>query len=226
MIDKKTSLLDSFGFVDDVLKSGVAGISELITVPGLVNVDYADVKAIMQNTGSALMGIGSASGDNRAQEAAKAAIESPLLDLSIEGARGILFIVTGGPNLTLHEVNEAAKIITGSADESAKIIFGAVIDESLKDEIRITVVATGFSQDTFPIHTTPEPESKNIKTIKDIFSPSQEDHASQDIETVQSGYRLPKNLKKNTEVVSETADEDEEELEIPAFIRKKMNEKK
>jgi cell division protein FtsZ len=225
MIDKKTSLLDSFGFVDEVLKNGVAGISDLITIPGLINVDYADVKAIMQNTGSALMGIGSASGDNRATEAAKAAVQSPLLDLSIEGAKGILFIVTGGPNLTLNEVNEAAKVITGSADENARIIFGAVIDESLKDELRITVVATGFSGDTFPIQNQTEPEPvKTSSSIGDIFSIAKDD-AYDDSPVASRSKRLPQNMKEETDVVSNTDDE-EEELEIPAFIRKKMNEKK
>lgn len=144
IIDKKTSLLDSFKIIDDVLRQGVQGISEIITIPGLINVDFADVKAIMQNAGSALMGIGSASGENRAVEAAKLAIASPLLELSIDGAKGILFTVTGSPDLAMYEVAEAAKVITGSADDDAKVIFGANIDESLTDEVRITVVATGF----------------------------------------------------------------------------------
>lgn len=144
IIDKKTSLLEAFKIIDDVLRQGVQGISEIITVPGLINVDFADVKAIMQNAGSALMGIGSASGENRAVEAAKLAIASPLLELSIEGAKGILFTVTGSADLAMYEVAEAAKVITGSADEDAKVIFGAQVDETMKDEVRITVVATGF----------------------------------------------------------------------------------
>ncbi|KKQ27628.1 MAG: Cell division protein FtsZ [Candidatus Magasanikbacteria bacterium GW2011_GWC2_37_14] len=144
IIDKKTSLVEAFKIVDDVLRQGVQGISELITVPGLINVDFADVKAIMRDTGSALMGIGTGSGENRAVDAAQAAISSPLLDVSIDGARGILFTITGGANLGMHEVAEAAKIITASADENAKVIFGAVIDEEMKDDVRITVVATGF----------------------------------------------------------------------------------
>lgn len=144
IIDKKTSLMDAFKVVDDVLRQGVQGIAELITVPGLINVDYADVKAIMESSGSALMGIGRASGENRAVEAAKQAIASPLLELSIDGARGILFTITGGTDLGMHEVAEAAKIITSSADEDAKVIFGANVDETLGDEVRITVVATGF----------------------------------------------------------------------------------
>src|SRR3990167_5711815 len=144
IIDKKTSLMDAFSVVDDVLRQGVQGIAELITVPGLINVDFADVKAIMENSGSALMGIGRASGENRAVEAAKQAIASPLLELSVDGARGILFTITGGSDLGMHEVAEAAKIITSSADEDAKVIFGANIDDSLGDEIRIAVVDTGF----------------------------------------------------------------------------------
>lgn len=144
IIDKKTSLLEAFKIVDDVLRQGVQGISEIITIPGLINVDFADVKAIMQNAGSALMGIGRASGENRAVEAAKQAIASPLLEISIDGAKGILFTVTGSADLAMYEVAEAAKIITGSADDDAKVIFGANVDPTLSDEIRITVVATGF----------------------------------------------------------------------------------
>ena len=144
IIDRKTSLLDAFEIVDDVLRQGVQGISELITVPGLINVDFADVRAIMASKGSALMGIGRGSGENRAAEAAKAAIASPLLEVSIDGAKGILFTITGGSNLAMYEVSEAAKVITQSVDPSAKVIFGAIIDEALKDEIKITVVATGF----------------------------------------------------------------------------------
>ncbi|MDD5072023.1 MAG: cell division protein FtsZ, partial [Patescibacteria group bacterium] len=145
VIDKKTSLLEAFMVADDVLRQGVAGIAEIITVPGIINADFADVKAVMSNAGSALMGIGQASGENKAIEAAKAAISSPLLDMSIEGARGIVFTITGGPSLGMNEVNEAAKVITASADEDAKIIFGAVVNDKLKDEIKITVVATGFN---------------------------------------------------------------------------------
>jgi len=144
IIDKKTSLLDAFQIVDDVLRQGVQGISEIITLPGLINVDFADVKAIMADAGSALMGIGTASGENRAVEAAKMAIASPLLELSIDGAKGILFTVTGSTDLAMYEVAEAAKVITGSADEDAKVIFGANVDETLEDQVRITVVATGF----------------------------------------------------------------------------------
>jgi cell division protein FtsZ len=144
MIDRKTSLLDAFGVVDEVLQQGVQGISDLITVHGLINLDFADIKAIMSNAGSALMGIGRASGENRAIEAARQAIDSPLLEVSVDGAKGVLFNVTGGRNMSMHEIDEAAKTITGAVDPDANIIFGAVLDETLDDDIKITVVATGF----------------------------------------------------------------------------------
>ncbi|MGI6697349.1 MAG: cell division protein FtsZ [Clostridia bacterium] len=145
--EKKTSIIEAFRTADDVLRQGVQGISDLIAVPGLVNLDFADVKTIMLNTGMAHMGIGCSNGENRAVEAAKQAIQSPLLETSIEGAKGVLLNITGGPNLGLFEVNEAAELVSQSADPDANIIFGAVIDEDLKDEIRITVIATGFSGD-------------------------------------------------------------------------------
>jgi cell division protein FtsZ len=144
VVDKKASVTQAFRVADDVLRQGIQGISELITIPGLINLDFADVRAVMGEGGSALMAIGRASGDNRAQQAAEQAIHSSLLDVSIEGARGILFNVTGGPDLSLFEVNEAAQIIQRTADPDANIIFGAVIDQALKDEVRITVIATGF----------------------------------------------------------------------------------
>jgi cell division protein FtsZ len=144
MIDRKTSLLDAFSVVDDVLKQGVQGIADLITKHGLINLDFADVKAIMSDAGSALMGIGRATGENRAIEAARQAIDSPLLEVSIDGAKGVLFNITGGRNMSMHEIDEAAKTITGAVDPDANIIFGAVLDESLDDDIKITVVATGF----------------------------------------------------------------------------------
>ncbi len=144
VVDKSTSINDAFRIADDVLRQGVQGISDLIAVPGLINLDFADVKTIMSETGTALMGIGNARGDNRATEAAKIAISSPLLETSIEGARGVLLNITGGPDLGLFEVNEAAEIISQAADPEANIIFGAVINEHLEDEVRVTVIATGF----------------------------------------------------------------------------------
>src|SRR5436853_5707813 len=144
VVEKRTSIVDAFKLADDVLRQGVQGITDLITIPGLVNLDFADVRTIMRGAGSALMGIGAASGESRAVEAAQAAVSSPLLEASIEGATGILLNVTGGRDIGLFEVNEAAEVVTGAADQNANVIFGAVIDESLKDEVRVTVVATGF----------------------------------------------------------------------------------
>ncbi|MBU1164988.1 cell division protein FtsZ [Patescibacteria group bacterium] len=223
VIDKKTSLLESFAIVDDVLRQGVQGIAELITVPGLVNVDYADVKAIMDDAGSALMGIGLASGENRAAEAAKAAITSPLLELSINGAKGILFTVVGGKDLGMQEVNDAAKVITQQADPNAKIIFGAVINEDLKDEIKVTVIATGFSEK--------RESSETFNSTESSYTPSRfieeitETSSTQDKEELNDILKPPAKNKKVSKPISTPkiqAKADEEELDIPAFIRKKI----
>ncbi|MBE0465667.1 MAG: cell division protein FtsZ [Candidatus Desulforudis sp.] len=144
VIEKNTSIVEAFRIADDVLRQGVQGISDLIAVPGLINLDFADVKTIMKDTGSALMGIGTASGDNRAADAARLAISSPLLETSVDGARGVLLNITGGTSLGLFEVNEAAEIISQAVDPEANIIFGAVIDENMNEEVRVTVIATGF----------------------------------------------------------------------------------
>ncbi len=236
VIDKKTTLLDAFKIVDDILRQGVQGISELITIPGLINVDFADVKTIMRDTGSALMGIGTGNGESRAIEAAKMAISSPLLELSIDGAHGILFTITGGPDMTMNEVSEAARLITNSASEDAKIIFGAIIDETMVGSMRITVVATGFDErrpsqikeeesgqslftagkytaSTFLRKTQreEEEEEKRFKTFTQktpsAFSPTMpfSPPAQPSLDT---------GTKKNS-----SGDED---LEIPAFIRRKM----
>lgn len=218
IIDKKTSLLESFSIVDEVLKQGVQGISEVITVPGLVNVDFADVKAIMNQSGSALMGIGRASGENRAQEAAKAAIDSPLLELSINGATGVLFTITGSSDLSMFEVNEAAEVITASCDPEAKIIFGAIIDEDLGDEVKVTVIATGFkgseeikSEPAAARPTMSYPETFAKKTeerkIKQAFNKDKE--------------REPE----EKEVIDVPKSKEEEELDIPAFLRKKLKDR-
>ena len=151
IIDRKTSIIEAFKMADDVLRQGVQGISDLIAIPGLVNLDFADVKTIMLNTGMAHMGIGRASGENRAEDAAKQAVQSPLLETSIEGARGVIINITGGTNLGLHEVNTAAELIQRSVDPEANIIFGAVIDESLDEDILVTVIATGFENDRNPL---------------------------------------------------------------------------
>jgi cell division protein FtsZ len=241
VIDKKASLLDAFTIADDVLRQGVQGIAEIITVPGIINADFADVKAVMSNAGSALMGIGQSSGENKAVEAAKDAINSKLLDMSIEGARGIVFTITGGPSLGMNEVNEAAKVITSAADEEAKIIFGAVIDEKLKDEIKITVVATGFDgqgeslkKTGFEKSYTPNSfvkkneekkeysldESKNRAWslgTNDKTKTEEDDNIKEDDYSIQK----PKVEPKKQEKISPEDDEDDE-LSVPAFIRKKM----
>ncbi len=145
-VERRTSILDAFRDADNVLRQGVQGITDLITTPGLINLDFADVRTIMHDAGSALMGIGSGNGEGRAGEAAKNAISSPLLEESVEGATGILLNITGGKEVGLFEINEAAEIVSSAADQNANIIFGAVIDESLGDEVRVTVIATGFDR--------------------------------------------------------------------------------
>jgi cell division protein FtsZ len=223
VIDKKTSLLDAFMVVDDILRQGVQGIAEMITLPGQINVDFADVKAVMANAGSALMGIGTASGENKAVEAAKMAISSPLLEMSIDGARGILFSVMGGQNLGMHEVNEAAKVITASADEDAKIIFGTVINDKMKDEIKITVVATGFDRKI---------AGGNKEIVNErVYTPTPFVAGEEKREVVVEKKKTPlsrfSSLKAaQVEPAKKKAEpgleEDEGELGIPAFIRKKM----
>ncbi|MBI4122686.1 MAG: cell division protein FtsZ [Parcubacteria group bacterium] len=223
VIDKKTSLIDAFRVVDDVLRQGVQGISELITVPGLINVDFADVKAIMSGAGSALMGIGRGSGENRALDAAKAAIDSPLLEMSIDGARGILFTVVGSSDLGMYEINEAAKIITGAADDDAKVIFGAVIDDDMKDEVKVTVVATGFEGkgrtrgEPLSIRSEADRERTATERKQSIFF-----ERTAEFDPPARGGRGDRT--RTIEEVSAAEDEEAaEELEIPAFIRKKMN---
>ena len=231
LIDKKTSLLEAFSIVDDVLRQGVQGISELVTVPGLINVDFADVKAIMANTGSALMGIGVASGENRATDAAKAAVDSPLLELGIDGARGILFTITGGPDLTMYEVNEAARIITASADLNAKIIFGAVIDEAMKDELKVTVIATGFGQTASPkkVTSAPAPYSPSAFLRQERVSmPEVKKDKSEETGTFQERELRRQPIK--PKLVQPSASgisgrETEDDYDIPAFIRRKLGKK-
>ncbi len=241
IIDKKTSLLDAFKIVDDVLRQGVQGISELITVPGLINVDFADVRSIMHDTGSALMGIGTGSGENRAMEAAKAAISSPLLEVSIEGARGILFTVTGGKDLGMQEVSEAAKVITSSADDDARVIFGTVIDESMGEDIRVTVVATGFDGRERKSARVEEENRTTFNSSKPFYSNNIFDRRSktEDAE-VEENTRETKRPNFISKTVSGLVKKDEDkketivgnddnknnnndDLEIPAFIRRKMD---
>ncbi len=231
IIDKKTTLINSFKIVDDVLRQGVQGISDLITKPGVVNVDFADVRAIMSNSGSALMGIGIAAGENRAADAARAAINSPLLELSIDGAKGVLFNVSGSSDLTMLEINEAANIITESIDPNAKVIFGAVVDDSIKKgEVQITVVATGFDADrvsesplekisriTLEDRKKPEPREDEENT-KIIFPSSNEPRMIIE-EKVPPKPSRNSSFGSNVKSISEDEDDD---LEIPAFIRRKM----
>lgn len=201
IIDKKTPITEAFTVVDDVLRQGVQGIADLITVHGMINVDFADVKTVMENAGSALMGIGYGTGENRAIEAAKAAIESPLLELSIDGAKGVLFNITGGNDLSMFEVDEAARIITEAADPEANIIFGAVINDSYTGEVKITVVATGFDD-------TPRATSSVIRQHVSLGSNPTRIEGTPAVKTGEAAA----NIKFS-----------ENELDIPAFIRKKMN---
>lgn len=215
VIDRKTPLLESFAIVDDVLRQGVQGISDLITIPGIINVDFADVKATMANSGSALMGIGKASGEDRAIEAAKLAISSPLLEVSIDGAKGVLFNVSGGPDMAMAEINEAARIITEHIDPDAKVIFGAVLDDKLKKgEIKVTVVATGFATGYQPPARPINPISKS--SLFDIGS-SRTSEPTQPSQP-QSGQQVRQEAVK--EVVDPSVSEGE--FDIPAFIRRKM----
>jgi cell division protein FtsZ len=230
IIDKKTTLINSFKIVDDVLRQGVQGISDLITKPGIVNVDFADVRAIMGDSGSALMGIGIGTGENRSAEAAKAAINSPLLELSIDGAKGVLFNVSGSVDLTMLEINEAANIITESIDPNAKVIFGAVVDETMKKgEVHITVVATGFDADR--INESPM-ERMSRMTIEDTRKNEKEEEKPRMTypEKMEPKMiieeKVPPKPQRSISVSRDTSrdldEQDDDELEIPAFIRRKM----
>lgn len=237
IIDKKVTLINSFKIVDDVLRQGVQGISDLITKPGIVNVDFADVRAIMADSGSALMGIGISSGENRAAEAAKAAISSPLLELSIDGAKGVLFNVSGSSDLTMLEINEAANIITENVDPNAKVIFGAVTDDQVrKGDLHITVVATGFDADEYGdspadmiarVRKNNAQEKEEImvmeKDIDEIVESSTEKVAFP-TRKMESKMIIEEKLqpKRNNISVSRDNDDNDDELEIPAFIRRKM----
>jgi cell division protein FtsZ len=204
VIDRKMTLVEAFKVADSVLLQAVAGIAEIITTPGLVNVDFADVKTIMQDAGSALLGIGTGVGENRAQMAARAAVSSPLLELSIEGARGVLFNIAGGPDLTMYEVDEAARIISSAADPDANIIFGSVIKKEFADQVKITVIATGFdeTQSRIAKMTT----SKETPQIQGIVTDT-----SQPKPTDEDGEEKPNETKE---------DEYDQDFEIPAFLRK------
>jgi cell division protein FtsZ len=185
VVERKTSVVEAFRLADDVLRQGVQGITDLITVPGLVNLDFADVRTIMRDAGSALMGIGAASGENRAAEAARVAVSSPLLESSIEGATGILLNVTAGPDVGLFEVNEAAEVVTAAADPNANVIFGAVIDDSMGDEVRVTVIATGFGQP----RRRPRRQERAVSEAVSVRQPSQGFEVPADVLDVPSFLR-------------------------------------
>jgi len=213
VIDRKMTLLEAFKVVDSVLGQAVSGIADIITTPGLINVDFADVKTIMKNAGTALLGIGHGVGENRAQMAARAAISSPLLDLSIEGARGVLFNVAGGSDLTMFEVDEAARIISSSADADANIIFGAVIKEDLVDQVRITVIATGFDETRARLGQITQPSVEPV--IEGVVSEKPQNlmQMKDDDKSDEKHGDIPP---------TESGDDDMfgEKFEIPAFLRK------
>ena len=213
IVDKKASMTQAFRTADDVLRQGIQGISELITVPGLINLDFADVRSIMSGGGSALMAVGVGRGDNRAVQAAESAVASALLDVTIEGAQGILFNLTGGPDLSLFEVNEAAEIIKRKAHPEANIIFGAVIDESLTDELRITLIATGFEtavqRKTYVTGKRRESTETNTNTKTIVFPQTK-------VREIRPREEQPRR-----EPVY-----DPEDLEVPTFLRKRMQDRR
>ncbi len=223
IIDKKTPILDAFKKIDSVLHQGVKGIAELITLPGLVNVDFADVRTVMSNAGTALMGMGVASGEKRAISAIKQAISSPLLDVSIEGARGILFNIVGGPDLSMTEIDEAASIIQKTADPEADIIFGAAIDDKMIDQIKITIIATKFDENKLRLFKFQrEPKQEPIVTIvaDELVSTQRGESAS----TRQGEVDVRE--KKEPQKIADEFDEtdfldDDNEFDIPAYLRKK-----
>jgi cell division protein FtsZ len=222
VVQKNTSIIDAFRVVDDVLRQGVQGISDLITVPGLINLDFADVRAVMKNAGSALMGIGRASGENRAVEAARQAIASPLLEVSIMGAQGVLFNITGGASLGLFEVNEAAEIIRETTDSEANIIFGTVIDERMGDDVMITVIATGFD-------TARKREVTRTDTVQTVASGLAAGRDNRDflkeleLERTSSGMPVMEPAEKAEAAVAASPRRptyETEDLDIPAFLRR------
>lgn len=206
IVDKRSNLQDAFKLADDVLRQGVQGISELITVPGLINLDFADVRTIMSEGGAALMAVGTASGEERAREAAEQAISSQLLDITIDGARGILFNVTGGPDLTLFEVNQAAAIIKETAHPDVNLIFGAVIDPSMNEKVRITVIATGFERTGVPRHLIDTPKHRSESKPARPGEPREMSSVSKPQQQPQPADFQPRTF--NTE-----------DLDIPTFLR-------
>lgn len=233
-VDRNLPLMETFKIADDVLRQGVQGISELITEHGLINLDFADVKSIMSNAGSALMGIGRASGDERARKAAEQAIESPMIEVSIDGARGVLFNVSGGYDMSMSEIQEAAEIITGAVAPDANIIFGATLNPDLEDELIITVVATGFDRD----YSEPAPVESSLENVVSKTFNLEDEHAdAQEIdEKVSSAIDME--LKKEEPSSAEdftsdietkniwAQDEEKDESDVPAFLRRRKRNKK
>ncbi len=219
VVKKEKSLKEAFALADSVLAQGVQSISDLITIPGLINVDFADVRAIMTNAGTALMGIGIASGENRARKAAEMAINSPLLEVNIEGARGILFNITGNKDISMSEVNEAANLITQAADPDANIIFGTTIREEMKDEIKISVIATGFDQNRAHLQNLMNQVRPQFVPVRD--KPLEEiKKAKKESKKEEEDKKKPiKKIDKNNIEHSEV--EIEDDLDIPAFLRNK-----
>ncbi len=214
VVDKKMSLLEAFRVADNVLGQGVQGISDLIVMPGLINVDFADVRTVMSSAGSALMGIGIASGENRASTAARQAVASPLLDVSIEGAKGILFSITGGTDLTMSEVDEAARVITQAADPEANIIFGATIDDHLVDQIKITVVATGFDESRSKLRDMSEPVAVPIGSPTMGMGMQMSNNNMTEDSTEE-----PEPEVQRVEKQEEPAGSGQDEIDIPTFLR-------
>ena len=223
-IDRRTPLLETFKIADDVLRQGVQGISELITEHGLINLDFADVKAIMSNAGSALMGIGRASGDNRAAQAAQQAIESPLIEVSIDGARGVLFNVTGGYDMSMSEIQEAAEIITSAVSPDANIIFGATLKADIEDELIITVIATGFDTQYFQEE---EQEVQNTE-VSEQMSQAIDSTEVKDIDlNLDHSESAAIFAEENTENMwNQAAPEEEDESDTPAFLRRRKKREK
>ena len=232
LIDRKTSIIDAFEVVDDVLLQGVQGIADLITIHGMINVDFADVRTVMRNAGSALMGIGYGTGESRAVEAAKSAVDSPLLDLSIQGAKGILINITGGTDLSMFEVDEAAKIITEAADPDANIIFGAVVDDASVGEVKITVIATGFeskdissSSSSRTSSTASSYASKAVPQRTNYFGSSTTNATGPMPKRGLSSMSQSSNpaIQSPRKLAGTETDGSNDELDVPAFIRKKMS---
>jgi cell division protein FtsZ len=212
IVGKDTTAIDAFAMSDEILREGVEGISDLITMPGIINVDFADIRAIMEDAGSALMGLGQASGENRATEAAKIAINSPLLDISITGAKGVLFAIAGGDDMTMSEIQEAASVITESVDQDAKIIFGAVRDERLKkNEIKVTVIATGFPDGAL---------SKSSGGLFQFGAKGESNKDEQDKDDKESRIIPPSTTSTTKKSTVEDEDDDNDWGAVPAFLRR------